>query len=146
MPAYRVPFTVPQVRDDMSRVIQRVLQLSALTAQREAQQAAYEFKDTATLARSITSDITGTTARVWSPLTYAAVMEQGRRPGAKMPPPAALAGWARRHGFQTDPGSLFVLARAIGRRGIAGRFYFRRAAEALQRQLPSIIAQALREA
>ena len=45
---------------------------------------------------------------------HMAVLDVGRTPGAKPPPPAALAGWARRHGFT---GSLFVLARAIGRKG-----------------------------
>ena len=51
-------------------------------------------------------------------LIHMAVLDVGRRPGSKPPPPAALAGWARRKGFT---GPLFVLARAIGRKGHRGK-------------------------
>ena len=43
---------------------------------------------------------------------YGVFVEFGRRPG-KMPPIAAIAPWARRHGMNP-----FLVARAIGRRGI----------------------------
>jgi hypothetical protein len=62
---------------------------------------------------------------VYSSLPYARAVHDGRRAGARMPPPGALAGWAGRHGFT---GSLFVLARSIGRKGIAGRPFLRTAA------------------
>ena len=55
---------------------------------------------------------------VVNPLVYMAVQDIGREPGSAPPPPQALAGWARRHGFT---GSLFVLARAIGQKGWRGR-------------------------
>ena len=55
---------------------------------------------------------------VVNPLIHMAVLDVGRTPGAAPPPPAALSGWARRHGWT---GSLFVLARAIGRAGWRGR-------------------------
>ncbi len=96
-------------------------------------------KDTSALARSILSDVHPTTARVYSTLGYASVMEYGRTPGARMPPPAALEGWARRHGFT---GSLFVLARSIGRRGIKGRFFFQKARDAVIAAMPEEVAKA----
>lgn len=55
---------------------------------------------------------------------YGIVVERGRRPGAKAPPVSALIGWVTRHPF-SGRGSIrskaFVLARAIGRRGIRAR-------------------------
>ena len=50
---------------------------------------------------------------------YGFYVEYGRRPMRKAPPRAALRGWARRHGIPER--ALFVLARAIGRRGLPGR-------------------------
>jgi hypothetical protein len=52
-------------------------------------------------------------------------VEEGRAPG-KMPPPAALEGWARRHPQRGGGRQLplkaraFLIARAIGRRGLKG--------------------------
>lgn len=57
-------------------------------------------------------------------------MEYGRRPGATMPPPHVLSGWAGRHGIPTDEGTLYVLARAIGRKGIPARHMFEKAERA----------------
>ena len=45
-------------------------------------------------------------------------VEEGRRPGGRPPPPQTLVGWIRRHGLDVSP---FVLARAIGRRGIPAK-------------------------
>jgi hypothetical protein len=59
-------------------------------------------------------------ARVVAHAHYSLFVETGRHPG-KMPPPDALAGWARRHGLA---GLEFVIARAIGRRGIRPRPFF----------------------
>ena len=76
-------------------------------------------------------------------MIHMAVLDVGRRPGAKPPPPAALAGWARRHGFT---GSLFVLSRAIGRkgwrsrRGRKHRGYVKRALKASVNDINGIIA------
>ena|SRR5438105_3072394 len=63
-----------------------------------------------------------------SPLVYAEVMEEGRRPGAPMPPPEALARWVElKIGTGVDP---FVIARSIARKGIKGRHMLERAVEA----------------
>lgn len=141
--AYVLDFTLPNVPQLQIRgVLTRVLQLAALYAEREARLGALEAKDTGATARSIVSEVQGMTARVYSPLVYASVMETGRRPGAKMPPPAALEGWIARHNPDISP---FVLARAIARRGTAGRFFFRRAVTRLETALPGLVAQAMRE-
>jgi len=61
---------------------------------------------------------------VGSPLLYSEVMERGRHAGAQMPPPDALASWvATKLGPDVSP---FVVARAIGRKGITGHEMLRR--------------------
>lgn len=120
--------------------IAELIQSAALLAERTARQGAP--RDTAALARSITSEVQPFSARVYSTLSYAAVMEEGRRAGARMPPPQALAGWAARHGFA--PGAVWALARAIARRGIRGRFFFRAARDAVVNALPTLTQAAAR--
>ena len=93
-------------------------------------------KDTSALARSIITELKPLWRKVHSPLVYHPTAELGRPPGGRMPPPDALAGWARRHGYS---GSLFVLARAIARRGTKGRFYMRAAAKAARNALPGVM-------
>jgi hypothetical protein len=85
---------------------------------------------------------------------YPKVMELGRRPGAKMPPPEALVRWVhvkglagtysvkthRRQGgkakvAQQDLQVAFMIARAIARKGIKGRFYMK---NGLDKARPSI--------
>lgn len=51
--------------------------------------------------------------------TYAKVVEEGRRPGAPMPPKGALIAWMKTNGI--DESLEFVIRRAIGRRGIPAR-------------------------
>lgn len=121
-------------RDTLGKITRKMMYdlglLAQLTARREAP------KDTGTLRRSIMLQATPVMARVSTPLVYAPVMEFGRRPGAKMPPPRVLLGWARRHGFGIDSGTLFVIARAIGRRGLKGHFYMQKASAAVRAALP----------
>ncbi len=80
---------------------------------------------------------------------YPAVMEFGRTPGARMPPPEALVRWVhlkglagtysikshRRQGGKArqadeDLQVAFVVARSIGRKGIQGRRYMQHGLEA----------------
>lgn len=69
--------------------------------------------------------------------------EFGRHPGTAPPPASALAGWASRHGMG---GLEFVLAKAISRRGIKGRFFLRAAREKLQRtEMPRLLRKAADE-
>lgn len=54
---------------------------------------------------------------VGSPELHVEVLEEGRRAGARMPPPNAIARWVEvKLGGDVDP---FVIARSIGRKGIA---------------------------
>jgi hypothetical protein len=73
-------------------------------------------RDTGRLQNSINGRITGSggnlRGEVGPSVRYGLYVERGRRPG-RPPPAAALAGWARRHGV-----SPYVVARAIGRRGV----------------------------
>ena len=115
-----------------------ITKLSLLT-ERAAREGAP--KDTSALARSIQTETKPLFGRIHSPLVYHPIMEAGRRPGGRMPPPAALAGWARRHGYT---GSLFVLARSIARRGIKGRFYMKAAAKKANNALPNILREITR--
>lgn len=98
--------------------------------------------DTGALARGMQSEVRGLTGRVFNPLGYARAVDEGRRPGARMPPPAALVGWIRRHAPGMSP---FVLARAIGRRGIKGRFFMKAALGKLRNTLPGEIRKAQRD-
>jgi hypothetical protein len=129
------------VRDPalVARPLREELDQLSLLAQARVREGAP--KDTGALRRSFLREVRPLGARVYSQLVYAPVMELGRRPGARMPPPEALRGWARRHGFGTSRSALFVLARAIARRGIKGRFYMRAAAEAVQQAMPTALAR-----
>lgn len=64
-----------------------------------------------------------------------------RRPGAKQPPRKALVVWAARHGRIP----VFVLARAISRRGVKARPFLLKAAEAARSQFGGWLAIAERE-
>ena len=57
---------------------------------------------------------------------YGEVMEKGRRPGSKMPPPEALERWVYLKlniPKEEAPGVSFTIARSIHRKGIKGRQY-----------------------
>ncbi len=85
----------------------------------------YALPGTSTLHRSIAMEVNERKgwARAYSNVKYAVWVEGGRRPGARPPPASALSGWVRRAGL--PPGAAFAVARAIGRRGIRGRWMFR---------------------
>ena len=122
----------------MSRAIRDL----SLLAERTSKAAAPV--DTGALRRSITAQIKPLSARIGDTrdLTFFEVQERGRRPGQRMPPPSALAGWARRHGFETTRGALFVLARGIARRGFRGRFFMAKGRQSVQKALPAKLKKA----
>lgn len=70
--------------------------------------------DTGRLRAAIETKVSngGFTYEVYPTVTYAAALEFGTR--AHFPPPAALAGWARRHGMS---GKEYLIARAVSRKG-----------------------------
>lgn len=55
-----------------------------------------------------------------------------------MPPLAAIAAWAAERGIHAQP---FVLARAIARRGVRGRFYMRATVDHLERRMPVYLGE-----
>lgn len=92
---------------------------------------AYRASETAGVAQTSPMVITGT---VSSPLAYAPVIEEGRRAGARQPPSGALMSWVARKFGLTDPRQIrsvaFLVARAIGRRGLPAKKPLSRAVEA----------------
>lgn len=66
---------------------------------------------------------------VASPLESVAVWEWGRRPGAAQPPVSAIRQWMRRRLGSDDARVAFLIARAIGRRGLPAHHTFRDAAD-----------------
>jgi hypothetical protein len=86
---------------------------------------------------------TGVVGVVGSPLVYSEVIERGRRPGARMPPPEALRTWVERKlGPEVSP---FVVARAIARRGIEPRRMLERAVEGSRPAAEGIWAGVVRQ-
>jgi phage gpG-like protein len=77
--------------------------------------------DTGTLRRSITTDVTPYVGRVGTNLLYGRVVEEGRRPGAAMPPAGVLTGWMQRHGM--NPKNEYALRLKISRKGIKAKPY-----------------------
>jgi len=86
--------------------------------------------------KGVGADVVG---RVGSRVEYAIYQEIGRRPG-KMPPIAPIEEWARRHGMA---GMGFVIARAIGRRGLKGKRFLERAAKEKAEQVARTFERAL---
>jgi HK97 gp10 family phage protein len=74
---------------------------------------------------------------VGSNVTYAPYMELGTQ--AHFPPVAALETWARRHGL-----TALVVARAIGRRGLAARRFLQRAFEDNRDRIKNILERAVK--
>jgi len=72
---------------------------------------------------------------------YPAVMEFGRRPGARGPGSGHLERWA--HLVLGDIRLAFVLARAIHRKGIKGREFMKRGYERVKGQIPGFFQDAL---
>lgn len=121
--------------------LRTALTRSALLVQGEAQKLVPV--DTGNLRRTITHRVDSapipTFAIIGTNAPYAIYVHEGRRPG-KMPPVQALLGWARRHGVNP-----YVLARAIGRRGIRGRPFLRNALQRMRGQIDGALRTAARQ-
>ena len=94
-------------------------------------------KGTRQAARSITSRVTPTGARVFSRMAAKRVqsIEQGRSPG-DVPSLAAIDRWARKVGHPDDA---WVIAQGIRRRGVRGRFFLEAARQSIQQNFPGWI-------
>lgn len=79
--------------------------------------------------------------RVFSSLPHAIVMEEGRTPGARMPPLPAIALWAQRKlglGVEEAEAAAYVIARSIARKGIEGRHFAQKAVDQSGAQIDAI--------
>lgn len=80
--------------------------------------------NTGAYLRAWKSSATSFGAVVFNDRPYAGVIEQGRRPGATMPPTRAIAQWAQRKlglGAEEARAVSFAIARSIKEKGIDGR-------------------------
>lgn len=107
-------------------------------------------QDTRMLMRSIVSEVRpiggggvrGVVGVLRGPATgYARVVEEGRGANKRPPPSAPIAAWLRRKGG--DPSRAYVVARAIGRRGIRPRPYLIPAFQAQRGKVESIFRAAI---
>ncbi len=118
----------PMLEDEMRRTMRASLDLAEGTIRSVAPVNTGNFRG------SISNQMRGTRGtirgKVFSPLKHGIVIERGRKPGSKQPPTHAIELWAKQVGIgaagEDIRGIAFVIARAIGRRGIKGRFPFRR--------------------
>ena len=99
----------------------------------------------ASMRKAIKRRASQSSARVFTTDYRLRFIEKGRRPGAMMPPVnnPAFRSWTERQGIPGE--QVFAVARAIGKRGIKGRFFMKKAREAVEREMPRYIARVERE-
>lgn len=124
--------------------LRKGLTASALLVQGEAQRLVPV--DTGNLRRTITHRVDSTTvplfAQIGTNAPYAEAVHEGRKAG-KAPPIQALLGWARRHGIARS--RVYLIARAIGRKGVKGRPFLRDALTKTRSQIDGVLATAAKE-
>lgn len=125
--------------------LRKGLTTSALLVQGEAQRLVPV--DTGNLRRTITHTVDGaaipTFALVGTNAPYALVVHEGRGAGKAPPPVQALLGWARRHGIPSN--RVYLVARAIGRKGIKGRPFLKNAMARVRGQVDGALSRAAKE-
>ena len=95
--------------------------------------------------RDISRRVTARQARVFAKDYRARFLEYGRRADARKAPPtknADFQAWGDAHGIPRN--RLFVIARAIQKRGIKGRFFMRAGREAVRQALPGFLSNCSR--
>jgi len=101
---------------EKKRAVKGEVYASGVDVQREAREKLRSRRtwDLGNLANSILNDLTpdGMIAEVGPTAPYGAHVEYGTRP--HFPPPDALEGWARRHGFK----STWPICKVIAERGL----------------------------
>ena len=127
-----------------------VLEPAARLGQAVAKGAAPESAGQYNVRGDIRRRVTSRQARVFAQEKGAKFIEYGRRAGAPLPPLEGKGGrwsdhfrqWADAHGIPRN--RLYVIARAIARRGIKGRFFMRAGREAVRAALPGYLANCAR--
>ena len=108
-----------RISAEKMRKIKAETYASGLDVQRKAKQNLKGSKtwDTGNLANTILVDRTdgGSTSEIGPTAPYGPYVEHGTKP--HFPPPDALEGWARRHGFE----SAWPICIAISKRGLPAR-------------------------
>jgi hypothetical protein len=107
---------------------------AVLTLQRATNEA--KAVHTGQYKRAWKAQRTPTGARVYNAAAYADIIEYGRRAGARQPPSEVIARWAQRKlGLKKKDAKRagFLIARAIGRRGLKPR-------RVMTNQVPNILA------
>lgn len=105
--------------------------------------------DTGAYRRGWRSEVGEMKLTVSNAMPYSGVIEEGRRPGARMPPPQVLLPWVRRKLKATAreaPSVAFLVARAIGRRGLPGHHVLRGASPEIERFVAEEVGHSVREA
>lgn len=117
-----------------------VLEPAARLGQSVAKGAAPRGSGRYDVARDISRRVTARQARVFTHDYRARFIEYGRREGARLPPVNSppFQGWADAHGIPRN--RLYVVARAIAKRGIKGRFFMRAGREAVRSALPGLLS------
>ncbi|MBA7465168.1 hypothetical protein ES707_00330 [subsurface metagenome] len=108
-----------KMSEDKKRKIKGEVYASGHDVRTEAQSRLREQGawDLGNLANSMMVDLVeaGMVAEVWPEAPYGVYVEHGTRP--HFPPPDALEGWAKRHGFD----SAWPICKAIAKRGLPAR-------------------------
>jgi len=106
---------------DKKRKVQGEVYASGIDVQREAKEKLRDQRtwDLGNLANSILVDRTsdGMTSEIGPTAPYGPYVEYGTKP--HFPPPDALEGWARRHGFESP----WPICKAIAKRGLPAKPY-----------------------
>jgi len=71
------------------------------------------------------------TVSVGNRAPHALVVEFGRRPGKKMPPPRDVRDWLLAKGMPADSRNVYLISKKIVRDGIKGLYYMSRAVDAV---------------
>jgi len=108
-----------KMSEEKARKFKGEVHASAIDIQREAKEKLREMRawDLGNLANSIIVDLVsgGSVAEIGPEAPYGPYVEHGTRP--HFPPPDALEGWAKRHGFD----SVWPICKAIAKRGLKAR-------------------------
>lgn len=75
---------------------------------------------------------------------HASIIEDGRRPGGRMPPLSVIADWVRRKGIGLRAGPVQQVTRVVGGRVITGRRGFNRRSKAELRSIAFVVARAIK--
>ncbi len=105
-------------------VLERGLKAAGLHAQAVLVRASDVAHDTGSYARAWKFTTTPRSLTIVNEMVYSGVIEGGRRAGARQPPLPAIQAWVHRKlgvSAAEERSVAFVIARAIGRRGIQGK-------------------------